>query len=249
MGNFLAVCFSFMINDIEDAPDDSLNPDKINRNPISAGRLSRKRALVATYIVAVISLLFYAQLGLLPFVFGLITLLLGWLYSWKPVRLKNIPIIDVLSHCLMLGGLLFLTAYFTFVPYEGIKLTWLLPFLFISSFSAYGELSNELRDYTYDLKAGLKHTAVFLGKKRAAQLMYTFLCFGIGTFVLSVLFGILPIWFIVTTVLLCMVFSLPFLLHQSIEGTTSGKTHIEESILQASTITLFLWVVVKAITQ
>jgi 4-hydroxybenzoate polyprenyltransferase len=32
IANWLAVAYAFMINDVEDAPDDALNPEKINRN-------------------------------------------------------------------------------------------------------------------------------------------------------------------------------------------------------------------------
>ena len=38
--NWLAVGFAFMINDVEDAPDDALSPAKAGRNPVSAGDLS-----------------------------------------------------------------------------------------------------------------------------------------------------------------------------------------------------------------
>ena len=35
--NILAVAYAFMINDIEDAPDDARDPDRAARNPINDG--------------------------------------------------------------------------------------------------------------------------------------------------------------------------------------------------------------------
>src|SRR3990172_8147228 len=52
VANWLAVGFSFMINDVEDAPDDALNPAKVNRNPVSAGQLSVPVAYAASFVVA-----------------------------------------------------------------------------------------------------------------------------------------------------------------------------------------------------
>src|SRR5690606_41448835 len=37
--NILAVAYAFMINDIEDAPDDALDPARAAKNPITSGRL------------------------------------------------------------------------------------------------------------------------------------------------------------------------------------------------------------------
>ena len=47
IANELSVGFAFMINDVEDADDDALNPAKINRNPVSAGILTKREANIA----------------------------------------------------------------------------------------------------------------------------------------------------------------------------------------------------------
>ena len=39
LGNILAVAYAFMINDIEDAPDDARDPDRAARNPITTGEI------------------------------------------------------------------------------------------------------------------------------------------------------------------------------------------------------------------
>ena len=98
--NIFAVAFAFVINELEDAEDDG---KKINIT------LARNLSII-TFII---SFLLYLLLGKLTFIFGFSILVLGFLYSWKKVRLKGYPIVDILSHCLMLGGLIFLPGYFS----------------------------------------------------------------------------------------------------------------------------------------
>ena len=64
VANWLAVGFAFMINDVEDAPDDALNPAKALRNPVSAGVLSPCIGRLLSYLVASMAALLYATLGL-----------------------------------------------------------------------------------------------------------------------------------------------------------------------------------------
>jgi 4-hydroxybenzoate polyprenyltransferase len=191
--NWLAVAFAFMINDVEDAPDDALNPLKINRNPVSAGDLSPRTASQASWGVALISALLYLLLGFWPAVLGLISLALGYLYSWRVIRFKNMPFIDLASHCMMLAGLQFLPALLAFNPHP--DLNWIFPFVFIVSISLYGELFNELRDLEGDLAAGLNHTASKLGYKPTYWMMMSLLTIGLvcGVITFFVL-RIIPPW-------------------------------------------------------
>ena len=194
--NWLSVMFAFMINDVEDAPDDALNPKKIKRNPVSAGELSPEAAKNASLGVAILAVILYALLGLWPFLLGFCSLALGFVYSWRKIRVKNIAFLDLASHCLMLAGLQFLTGFIAFDRHQP-TLQWLIPLIFVVAISLYGELFNELRDLEGDLKAGLRHTAVVLGSRLTYWIMMSLLAIGsacgFGTFfVLS----IIPTWVI-----------------------------------------------------
>jgi len=169
LANWLAVAFAFMINDVEDAEDDALTPHKCRRNPVAARDLSPFTARLMSFGVAAGSALVYSTLGKTTFLLGMITLLISFLYSWKPVRLKNIAFVDFFTHGFMLSGLQFLTGYFAFDPAPFVH--WIFPFLFIFCISCYGEMFNEMRDLDGDLKAGLKHTAAVLGPKVTTRLM------------------------------------------------------------------------------
>ena len=204
--NWLAVAFAFMINDVEDAEDDALNPEKVHRNPVSAGDLAHRTATWASMAVALASAALYFTLGLWPAILGIISLILGYLYSWRVVRFKNMPFIDLLSHCMMLAGLQFLPGMLAFNTRETF-FDWIFPFVFIVCISLYGELFNELRDLDGDMAAGLNHTASKLGYKRTYWIMMALLsigviCGGITFFVLK----IIPTWVVITLVALAAIF-------------------------------------------
>jgi 4-hydroxybenzoate polyprenyltransferase len=191
LGNLLAVAFAFMINDVEDAPDDALTPAKAARNPISAGRLSARSGYGAGLAVALGALALYAVLGTWPLVLGGLCLALGLLYSWRQVRLKAIPVADLLSHVLMLAALQFLCAYIAFHPSGR---PWLAPCLFVVAISMYGQLFNQLRDLDGDRRAGVNHTAARLGPRATYALMILLLMAALALLALSVWQGSIPLW-------------------------------------------------------
>ena len=206
--NWLAVGFAFMINDIEDAPDDALSSNKITRNPISAGLITPNTARKATFSVGFLSAVLFAFLGTVPFILGLISLLLGFIYSYRGIRLKTIALLDILSHCLMLAGLQYLSGYFTYQT--RLHPNWIWPFLFVTSISIYGELYNEMRDIEGDRAAQLRHTAIFLGERATHLLMILMLTIGFISGIISFfVLDIIPSWVLVTTAFLAVLFMLP----------------------------------------
>ena len=208
VANLLAVAFAFMINDVEDAPDDALDPAKARRNPVSAADLSARAGRLASFAVALAAALAYALLGLWPFITGLSCLVIAYLYSWRPVRLKSKPFVDLVSHCLMLAGLQFLAAYFTFEPAPSSR--WVYPFIFVMGVSMYGELVNELRDLDGDRKAGINHTANLIGQRAASWLMIGLLVIGIGSAVVSiVIVHLIPVWTILFWAVLAAILIIP----------------------------------------
>ena len=160
--NILAMCFAFMLNNIEDAPDDALDADKRLQNVISIGILSRREGIGWTGATFVIALTLYMAGGVATFVIGALTLILCYLYSAHPFRFKARPITDVVSHALMLSGLLVAAGFYTYGSEPGTA--WLV-IAAASLFSAYGQFYNQVVDYEVDKAAGLRNTAVLLGKR------------------------------------------------------------------------------------
>ena len=114
MANIIAVSCGFMINDIEDAPDDARDPDRAARNPIASGEVTERTGYSAYYALTVVALILYLLSGIVILLISLIMLLLSHLYSWRPIRLKAMPVVDILSHSVLLGGFLILAGFLTY---------------------------------------------------------------------------------------------------------------------------------------
>lgn len=191
IANILAMAFAFMINDVEDAPDDALNPKKKLHNVISAGILTRREGWIVTWATFAISLVLYGISGMWTLILGGLTLALCYLYSAHPFRLKARPITDVLSHVLMLSGLLVVTGYFTYDANP--QNAWLV-IIAATLFSAYGQFYNQIDDYEVDKAAGLKNTVVLLGKTPTLILSYASLIGALACMGIAIFQGLFPAW-------------------------------------------------------
>jgi len=246
VANLLAVAFAFMLNDVEDAPDDALTPAKAARNPVAAGRLSPRAGYIASFAVAIAGLGLYATLGMWPLLLGGLCLGLGVLYSWRKVRLKAIPIADLLSHASMLAALQFLCAYTAF------RLggwAWLVPCLFAAAVSLYGQLFNQLRDLDGDRQAGIKHTAARIGPRAAHVLMISMLVGAAALLALSLWQGSIPLW----TMGLSAALLPAVLVVQAWLGRLSGSFSLTQPLLHRPVLAcavavLVTWLVAGAIT-
>ncbi len=169
VGNFLVVAYAFMLNDIEDAPDDARDPARAPQNPIASGLLAAHSAYRVVAVVALATLACYAIAGERALWVGAFTLALAHGYSWRPLRLKKWPLVDVLAHVLMLSALLWLAAYWLYA-WALAEAVWLLAAATL--LSAYGQLYNQLRDAATDRAAGLRNTTWLLGERGARVVMY-----------------------------------------------------------------------------
>lgn len=189
--NILAVAYAFMINDIEDAPDDARDPARAARNPISTGEIGVRIGYAACRIVAAATLILYALGGVWTLFIGIATLLLSHLYSWRPIRLKAWPVTDIVSHSLMLSGLLLLAGYFIYHTQPGI--VWFVA-AGVTLISAYGQLYNQLRDYEMDKAAGLYNTAIILGENNTRRVMYLSIGLAGVCLLAAIIQGVFPLW-------------------------------------------------------
>jgi 4-hydroxybenzoate polyprenyltransferase len=238
VANWLAVGWAFMINDVEDADDDARDRDKAARNPIAAGFVSRRTGRVAGLGVAICAAAAYVPLGPGPFTLGISTLALGWLYSWRRVRLKAVPGVDLVAHALLLAGLQFLCAARTFDP--AAERPWLVPFAFVTVVSAYGQLFNQLRDLRADVAAGIRHTVARIGPAAARAAMVALLVVAGALALYALAVGIVPLWVLVAGTITAAVCLAGLDLAQ-LRGGGSDDLHARGYVVGA--LTMIIWMV------
>lgn len=238
LANILAMSFAFMINDVEDAPDDALNPKKRAHNAISSGILTSQQGWLACLITFAASFALYAVGGWWTLLWGGLTLLLSYLYSAYPFRLKARPLTDVVSHALMLSGLLVMTGYFTYDYTPGTA--WLV-ILGATLFSAYGQFYNQIDDYEVDKAAGLKNTVVLAGKTLTRVLMYASAIGALGSFLLAVFNGVFPYW-LATPALISIFVAALFVWETDMRGNNAaGSGAIQKPGLLVANIIVLMW--------
>ncbi|NDJ86692.1 MAG: prenyltransferase [Chloroflexi bacterium] len=249
VANLGAVAYAFMINDIEDADDDIQDRERGQRNPVAMNEISRSAAWLASIGVAVIAAFAYAVAGWVPFILGVITLILAHLYSWKPVRLKARPLVDILSHALFLSTLLFLVAYYIYADELGSL--WILA-LGTFLISANGQLYNQVRDYEADRLAGLHNTASILGK-RVTDWLETGSVVGAGVCLLIAIFqGVFPLW--LGPILVITVPIMMFVYRHNTRDMRGSETEdlmglIQRQFLAVVNVTLLVWLIVAYLEQ
>ncbi len=240
LANILVVAYAFMINDIEDAPDDARDPARAARNPISTGEIGAHVGYAACRVVALITLALYALGGVWVLVIGLATLLLSHLYSWRPVRLKAWPVTDIVSHSLMLSGLLLLAGYFIYHTQPGI--VWFVA-ASVTLVSVYGQLYNQLRDYDMDKAAGLYNTAIILGETNTRILMYATVGLAAVCLLAAIGLGVFPLWLgivVLISIPISMLISPKTDMRGSEAADASGGLQIQSLVVANMTIAVWL---------
>ena len=240
LANILAVAYAFMINDIEDAPDDARDPARAARNPISSGTIGIRMGYAACRLVAAVTLILYALGGVNVLLIGIGTLLLSHLYSWRPVRLKAWPVTDIISHSLMLSGLLLLAGYFIYHANPGV--VWFVA-LGATLVSVYGQLYNQLRDYDMDKAAGLYNTAIVLGENNTRRAMYLAVALAALCLITAIAQGIFPAWLglvLVAAIPVSMLLRPQTDMRGSVAVEASGMVQVQFLVVMNVTIAVWL---------
>lgn len=161
LANLFLTAAGYAFNDVEDAEDDYHVLEKRKRNPISNGDLTKTQGYLITFSLLLVGLFLLLIINSLVFFVGLVLTLIGFLYCWKPVRLKSIPIIDLISHVIALGVLQFFITYLAFRPFD----LFIIPFLMIIiPASLTIQIFFEFRDFKVDKKTNIKNTIQKLGR-------------------------------------------------------------------------------------
>jgi len=171
------------VNNIYDITEDMLHPLGQTKNPLVENHKLRKVAYAMTIFLAGIGILCVLySLNIIAFLIYTLQLLLSIIYS-APPRLKNIVLLDMISHGFYFGALIPLTIFALW--FNSITLTQILILLGIFFFSCAFQLSNQARDFQYDLKAKLNTTAILLGYDQTIKVIRSFTIIGIWLLAVS----------------------------------------------------------------
>ncbi|MDI6602554.1 MAG: UbiA family prenyltransferase [Patescibacteria group bacterium] len=159
----LLLAFGFSVNNFFDVKEDREKGETINL------LVQNKKNFLFSISPAILGLSLSAFFGLKVFLFVLLASLIGFFYSAPPLRMKSKPFLDLISHGLFAGALIFIFPLLIFSP----KLTLFHYLIAFSTFylSAMLEMRNHLEDYQSDLRAGLQTTVCFLGYKNSANFL------------------------------------------------------------------------------
>jgi len=191
----LYLAFTFSINNCFDIKCDIQETRKLKKNPIAAGHISPKEGLILSLCTAFTGLvLSYLWLDKHCFLIYFLMILLSGAYSVPPLRLKSVPLMDLLSHSLFFGALLYLYGP---LSAGNINFQVLLLAASISLYSVILELRNHLEDYKADLDSKTRTTVCWIGYARSRRLLrnllfvhcifLTAICWLIGNLYLSLI--------------------------------------------------------------
>ena len=159
----LLLAFGFSVNNFFDVKEDREKGEAINF------LVQNKKNFLFSTSPGILGLSLSTFFGVKVFLFVLAAGLIGFFYSAPPLRMKSRPFLDLISHGLFAGALIFLFPLLIFSP----KLTlfhYLIAFS-VSYLSAMLEMRNHLEDYQSDFKAGLQTTVCFLGYENSVNFL------------------------------------------------------------------------------
>jgi len=246
--NWLAVGFAFMVNDIENAPNDALKAPLKKTNPVALGWLSPRTARSAAFLVVIIVVILGVLLGKWPLIFLFSSLVLGFLYSYRGTLLKNIHLFDIIVHSLAFAGLQFLTGHFSYS--SNFQPNWFWPFSFILSMSILSALNQQTRNIESDRNPN-QNTTKFLGKRTSQILKAIILVFCMFSAVVSLIISdIIPFWaFILGIILTCLLVIFRFSRARKSNANVITQEVILKSLEQAFTLALFLQFVIPWVNK
>lgn len=196
----LLLAFGFSANNFFDIKEDK------EKGEIKNLLIQNKKNFFLSVSPGILALLLSSYFGAEIFLFVLVAGLIGFFYSAPPLRMKARPFLDLISHGLFAGALIFLFPLLIFSP----GLTFFHYSIAFSIFylSTMLETRNHLEDYQSDFRAGLRTTVCFLGYKKSESFL-KYLAF-FYPFVLLLVFLFFPSKFLSLFFILTIFFLLPF---------------------------------------
>ncbi|HUW72053.1 MAG TPA: UbiA prenyltransferase family protein [Candidatus Humimicrobiaceae bacterium] len=159
----LLLAFGFSVNNFFDIKEDG------EKREVKSLLVQNKKNFFLSVSPGILALFLSGYFGTEIFLFVLIAGLIGFFYSAPPLRMKSRPFLDLISHGLFAGALIFIFPFLIFSP--ELTLPHYLIAFSIFYLSTMLETRNHLEDYQSDSRAGLQTTVCFLGYKKSENLL------------------------------------------------------------------------------
>ncbi len=169
--------FIWMTNDYFDAPHDSLDTKKRNRNVFCSNKLKNKpfSGFLILSLPVGISLFFSLLLGFEIFFLSILVILLGFFYSAPPIRFKEVPVADLFTHGIYVGGYFFLLGGAVITPLSSLltqQPPLFLVFLLLAIIDMSGiQYNSQLIDIEIDGKNKQQTTSLTVGKRHCLLIL------------------------------------------------------------------------------
>lgn len=173
--SFSILAFGFVINNVADTEIDRCHASKCrdNKNPLATSKITARGSWCLTALLAIIPLLIAWLCNPPAFLFVSCTLVLFAAYSIHPLRLKERYVVDILTHGIMAGALLFFIGYT--LPRPDVPIFSPGPLALAALFTGIGCMAlvvHQIGDYADDF-GKTTTTIVRMGKTRGWILLAT----------------------------------------------------------------------------
>jgi 4-hydroxybenzoate polyprenyltransferase len=214
ISTFFILAFTFAVNNYYDIDTDKQNPRRASLNALASGAISKQTGKIILLLFILIPVLLSLFITWMVFLFCVLLLLLMWMYSAPPLRLKSRPGLDILWHFTAFFGLILWGAYLA----GSISHLSLLVAVSLGFYGCFAQIDNHIHDYPYD-KASRSHTfAVWLGLPTAHKaLNATFILYLLSLLPLLLLFP-LPSYLTIVLITIGIIGSITIILLKKTTG-------------------------------
>ncbi len=150
---------AFALNDYYDAPFDAQDNEKGSRSFFVQRQVTGKKIALWSAFLTLLVTPAFLQFGLRGFLVLAVCLLIAWAYSAPPLRLKNRPIIDLITHATFVETFPYLMVLFLldgkWMPVDGA----IIVCTTLASLSS--QLENQIGDYAIDRLQERNFTVMF----------------------------------------------------------------------------------------
>lgn len=167
------IAYAFAINNCFDMDIDRLNPEKMysGKNPMARGTVSTRGAAIEMLMLCGGATVLSVQIredGLIGLILVLINIVLFTAYSAPPLRLKERPLLDVVTHGLMFGAVPVLAGAYMVSTEAGSAVQAMSVLAFLVGCEAL--VAHQVVDYDLDM-GSTRTTVLAIGKWRGIILL------------------------------------------------------------------------------